>query len=653
MKNILVLLLVFTLCAVSNAHNESTTPSDFQITKEWIKDHYSKREVKITMRDGVKLFTSIYEPKDKSVKHPILMNRTCYSVSPYGEDNFMRLESLGWREYVRRGYILVFQDVRGKNCSEGKFEEIRHFVEGKKNPKYNKNGEVTNPDANQPIDEASDTYDTAEWLVRNTNSNGNIGIFGISYPGFYSTMAGMSGHPAVKAISPQAPVTDWFRGDDVHHNGAFFLADIFAFQYWFQYQNIPAYHNARFGASAPKLGKNPTDIVHTDLYNDFLKMGAVKNFSKLLGDSVIGWNEVIDHPDLDESWESRNVLYHTKNTKAPAVMVVGGLFDAEDCYGAFATYKQIKKDASKSDVYLVEGPWSHGAWSTNACPFFGNVYLGEEQAAQYFVNNIEVPFFEYYLKGKGEKPSAKARVYDSGKCSWDYYPEGWPYKTASKAYYLTEDGLLDGEVKKNLQPLQYISDPARPVPFTMQPVTHRPTTYMLEDQRFASARPDVLVFNGPVLVDSLQLAGEVEVDLNVDISGTDADFIVKIIDVFPDDFQYPDSLYSKNRMSSYNMSGYQMLVRGDVMRGKYRNSFSAPEPFVPGKPTRVKFRMPDVAHTFLPGHRMMIQVQSTWFPLVDRNPQKFCNIYECEDTDFQKATITIYPDSKILLPVVE
>lgn len=641
------LLIVVSLLCVSSFKAQEVSDS---ITKEWVKSHYDKREVMITMRDGVKLFTSIYEPKDKSVKHPIIMNRTCYSVAPYGKGSFMGLERPAWKEFTRNGYIFVFQDVRGKNMSEGEFVEVRPFVEGKKRPKYNKKGEVI-VDSKAVIDESSDTYDTAEWLVKNTASNGNIGVFGISYPGFYSTMSALSGHPAIKAVSPQAPVTDWFKGDDAHHNGAFFLADMFSFQYWFEYQNQAAFTNPGFEGKKPVLGKDPSRIVHSDMYNDYLKIGAVKNFTALFGDSVTGWTDVVSHPDLDEWWEKRNVLNHCKNVK-PAVMVVGGLFDAEDCYGAFATYKQIKKDSPKTDLYLVEGPWSHGGWGRGAVPFFGDVYLGEEQCSDYYLKNIEYPFFAYYLEGKGERPH-KARVYDSGSLKWHNYDEGWPIKTEKKPFYLTEDGLLGQNVFKTMRPVEYVSDPSHPVPFQGEAQARRTTTYMLDDQRFAATRPDVAVFDSETLTDTLQLSGEVEVELEIALTSTDADFIVKIIDVFPDDFAYPDSLYRKNHQTPHLMSGYQMLVRGEVMRGKYRNSFANPEPFTPGEKTKVRFSMPDIAHTFLPGHRLMIQVQSTWFPLVDRNPQKFCNIYTCDDTDFQTTTVTIYPNSRIWLPVVE
>lgn len=643
----IILLSFVRVCALEKQQQQ--TPSD-TITKEWIQKNYEKREVDIMMRDGVKLRTVIYAPTGNSVRRPIIMQRTCYSSAPYGKE-FMPLERAAWREFARNYYIFVFQDVRGKNMSGGVFADIRPFVEGKKTPKFTKDGIIAKPDAQVPIDEASDTYDTAEWLVHNTFCNGNIGVFGISYPGFYSTMAALSGHPAIKAVSPQAPVTDWFVGDDAHHNGAFFIADMFSFQYWFEYLNTPEFHNAYYtGITPASKGVNPTDIVKRDLYNDYLRVGAVKNFTQLLGDSVVGWNEMIEHPDMDEWWEQRNVLHHCKGVK-PAVMVVGGLFDAEDCYGAFATYKQIKRDSPKTELYLVEGPWSHGGWGRGATAFFGDVYYGSEQASDYYLKNIEYPFFAYYLEGKGEKPH-KVRVFDSGSAVWHNYTETWPLASEKTPLYLTEDGLLGNNVMKIQRPVEYVSDPAHPVPFTMKPYESRPVTYMIEDQRFASTRPDVAVFASSVLADTLQLSGELEVELDVAITGTDADFIVKLIDVFPDNFQYSAEVMKQKHADYANMSGYQMLVRGEVMRGKYRNSYSSPEPFVPGERTKVRFAMPDVAHTYLPGHSIMVQVQSTWFPLVDRNPQKFCNIYTCDDSDFQKATIIIYPESKIMLPVL-
>lgn len=618
------------------------------ITSDWFKANYQKREVMITMRDGVKLFTSIYEPKDKSVKHPTLMTRTCYSAAPYGEDNYGR-QWLSSREYVRRGYILVTQDVRGKNKSDGEFEDLRPFIENKKPVSKKQYGKVSTA----LTDEASDTYDTVEWLINNTNSNGCVGVYGISYPGFYSTMAALSGHPALKAVSPQAPVTDWFRGDDAHHNGAFFCWDMFKFQYWFEYLN-----NAKKSREElMPMMRNMPSINHSDAYTDYLKIGAVKNLTTLFGDSVSMWNNVINHPDLDDYWESHNVVYHLKNVK-PAIMVVGGLFDAEDCYGAFQTYKTICQNSPETETYFVEGPWAHGLWSRGQRQFFGDIYFGDEITSEYYNANIELPFFEYYLNGKGEKPQPGARVFDTGSLQWHYFPKGWPGNFTSQPFYLQANGTISQQKPATQGELTYTSDPTYPVPYTMLPGTGRTTTYMLDDQRFAARRPDVLTFTTPVLTEPLQLSGEVSAELQVSLTTTDADFVVKIIDVFPDDFSYPREYYQQaNKQQSAVMAGYQMLVRGEVMRGKYRNDFAKPEPFVPGQTTTVKFTMPDVSHTFMPGHKLMIQVQSSWFPLVDRNPQQFCNIYKCDDGDFIKSDITIHCSpqaaSCIWLPVVK
>lgn len=635
------------------------------IDTAWIHQHYSKREVMIPMRDGVRLFTAIYEPVDKSTPHPVLIYRTCYGCAPYGEDKWENLSRPTWSRYANDQFIIVFQDVRGKNMSEGNFEDIRPFIVDKLN--------------NMLTDEASDTYDTVEWLVKNTNSNERVGVFGISYPGFYAMMAGLSGHPAVKAVSPQAPVTDWFRGDDTHHNGALFLLDMFSFEFWFEHINKPSFWNTY---QTEKGQINPTDIVRTDVYNDYLKMGTVSNMTRLLGDSCKFWNDMIQHPDLDQWWEERNVAYHCQNIK-PAVMVVGGLFDAEDCFGAFTTYNAIRKQSPQTELYLVEGPWAHGEWSRGAMGYLGDIWFGNEANMFYYIDNIEFPFFSYYLNQKGEKPKPGAMVFQTGENKWKHYPEGWASETTRTPFYLQQDGGL-GLPEFSDKTTSYISDPNRPVPFMGRPVTNRPTTYMTDDQRFAAARPDVAVFSTDVLADTLVLDGAAEVELNVAINTTDCDFIVKIIDVFPDDFSYLPEVYkfiSERERQRFNplMAGYQMLVRWEVMRGKYRNcmqldsvAFSttesadmknykfhpdAPQPFTPDMPTRVKFRLPDIAHSFLPGHRLMVQVQSSAFPLIDRNPQTFCNIYECVEEDFQPCTVRIlhsedYP-SRIWLPVVE
>ena len=631
---------LFSLLAALSILLSSCTRNADIIDEAWLHDNYSKREVYITMRDGVRLFTSIYEPRDSSTRHPILLHRTCYSSSPYG-DEYAHLCTEYNKPYLQKGYIFVSKDVRGKCMSEGSFEDIRPFIDNK----LKADGSIDST----KTDEASDTYDTAEWLVNNTSSNGCIGVLGISYPGFYSTMAALSGHPAIKAVSPQAPVTDWFMGDDVHHNGAFLELDIFTFEHFFQYFFTKEMMTADVDFDSIW---SPSKLIVNDAYSDMLRMGSISNLSKALGDSVIMWNNAINHPDLDEWWESRNILHHISDVK-PAVMVVGGLFDAEDCYGALATYKTIKRLSPLTSVYLVEGPWSHGMWRRRHGEFFGNVYFGPEASVEHYIKNIEFPFFEYYLNDSGEKPDYGARIFDSGNLTWNDFADGWPDSQARPTdFYLLPDGQLSTESPSTtMASAKYVSDPKHPVPYTMQPSRRRTTEYMLDDQRFASQRPDVATFATASLDSSLTLSGEVSVDLSVAISTTDADFIVKIIDVFPDGFEYPDSIAGEEH--TYPMGGYQMLVRGDIMRGRYRNSFSLPEPFSPGMMTTVHFSMPDVSHTILPGHRLMIQVQSSWFPLADRNPQQFVDIYHATDEDFIPSDITIYNSSKVTLPIVK
>lgn len=638
-------------------------------SREYMMENYQKREVMITMRDGVELFTSIYEPKDQSVKHPIIMERTCYSAGPYGEDKYSSF--VDEAPYVEAGYIFVIQDVRGKNMSGGTYDDIRPFIEGKKlSKKASKNVGQT--------DEASDTYDTIEWLIKNTNSNGCVGQKGISYPGFYATMGALSGHPALKAVSPQAPVTDWFHGDDVHHNGAFMMPEMISFQPFFEY--LMNNENVRSGKSYASF-KFP-QLMHTDIYNDYLRIGTYANICKAYGDSLSYLRTVREHPNWDEYWESHTVSKGHLHDVKPAVMVVGGLFDKEDCYGAFDTYKSIKEQSPETELYLVEGPWYHGAWSRGMKEFWGSMYFGDKATTEYYVENIEYPFFAYYLEGKGEKPSVEARVFDSGSREWVEYSEGWPMVKASAttAFYLHADGTVnqmkpDGTVNQ-AKPgvVSYLSDPAHPVPYRAIPERSVSKDYMIDDQRFAAQRPDVVCFTSEVLTEPMTLRGEVEIELYVDITTTDADFIVKVIDVFPDDFSWFSELklpyrYGRNsdddsaeaklakQVPNTLMAGYQFLVRGDVMRGKFRESFSDPKPFVPGETTKVSFTVPDVSHTFKPGHKLMIQVQSSWFPLVDRNPQTFCDIYTCDESAYQPSTISIHCSEKasscVKLPLVK
>ncbi len=616
MKKIITLLLLCIPFISTAQQNDSA----------WIVNNYTKKEIYITMRDGVKLFTTIYMPKDASEKHPILLTRTPYSCAPYGEDKFSAFWNSPRTYFMKENYIYVQQDVRGRWMSEGIFEDVRPF-----NP--NKKGTET--------DEASDTYDTIDWLVKNLqNNNGNVGVFGISYPGFYSTMAALSNHPALKAVSPQAPVTEWFLGDDFHHNGAFMLMDGFAFY-------------SGFGKPRPKpttIGPKGFDFPTKDNYAFYLKTGALTNFTKLMGDSIKFWKDLMSHPNYDAWWKARDARANVQSISPNiATLVVGGLYDAEDCYGAWNLYKAIEKK-TKNNNKIVMGPWYHGQWARSDGSFLGNVQWGTN-TSEWYGKNVELPFFNYYLKQKGSIDQLQeATIFFSGANEWKQLPK-WPLDEVKYESYALRKGGYLSKIVPLIAPLssweEYTSDPAKPVPYTEDIHFGRTREYMTDDQRFAARRPDVLVFQTEPLENDLTLAGPITADLMVAITGTDADFVVKLIDVFPDNFAY-----EKN--NGYVMNGYQMLVRGEVMRGKFRNSFEKPEPFVPNKPTRVKYELPDVAHTFKKGHRLMIQVQSSWFPLVDRNPQQFMDIYQAKDSDFRKATIRIYHnDSKIILPILK
>ena len=599
----------------------------------WIKDNYTKLEQYIPMRDGIRLFTTLYIPNDKSEKHPVLMMRTPYSCAPYGKEFSSRLWGGHWKYYARENYIIVVQDVRGKWMSEGEFVDVRPF---------NKNKTGTE------IDEASDTYDAIDWIIKNTaGNNGNVGIFGISYPGFYATMAAASNHPALKAVSPQAPVTDWFMGDDFHHNGAFFQMDGFSFY-------------SSFGKPRPKpttIGSPGYNFLIRDSYKFYLE-NTLPKLMQHMNDSVQFWKDMYAHPNYDEWWKARNARNAMHDIK-PAMLVVGGLFDAEDCWGAWNLYKAIEKQSGTTNRSIVMGPWFHGQWASNDGTQLGNIKFGSN-TSQWYQNNIELPFFNYYLKGKGDVPKiAEANIFFTGENQWRKLDQ-WPPAGNGRDIYLEGNGILSwNRPARQTNFTEYISDPAHPVPYTEDVHFRRTREYMTDDQRFASRRPDVLTFETLPLEEDLTLAGPVIANLKVSITGTDADFVVKVIDVFPDDFRYAgDSPQTgRNAGGPYPMGGYQMLVRGEIMRGKFRNSFETPAPFKPGKIETVKFELPDIAHTFKKGHRLMIQVQSSWFPLADRNPQKFMNIYEATPGDFQKATIRIFHDvnnpSTIYLPILK
>lgn len=626
MKRLLRILILLCFTSFLIAQN---------VDEKWLKENYYKREYKIKMRDGVNLFTAAYMPKNSSEKHPILMVRTPYSCGPYGEDNFTsRLWLTYWKNYVKENYIIVIQDVRGKWMSEGEFVDVRPFIANKKSKK--------------DIDEASDTYDAIDWLVKNIPfNNGNVGVFGISYPGFYSTMAALSGHPALKAVSPQAPVTEWFLGDDFHHNGAFMLMDAFSFY-------------SGFGKPRPaptSIGSRGFDFPVLDNYKFYLETGPIKNFTKLMGDSIKFWNDLIMHPNYDDWWKARDARRACYNIK-PAMLVVGGTFDAEDCYGAWNLYKTIEQQSKNTNNKIVMGPWFHGGWGRGTGSYLGNVRFGSN-TSEYYQQQIEIPFFDYYLRGKGNANKiAEATVFFTGSNEWKFF-EQWPPKSLNNTnIYLQEKNKLSFNLPNSDKSFsQYTSDPEKPVPYTSEPHAHRTREYMTDDQRFAAQRPDVLVFETEILNEDLSLGGTVIADLFVSLSTTDADFVVKVIDVFPDKFEYDTSYCCDGAKNNYLMAGYQMLVRGEIMRGKFRNSFEKPEAFKPGEITKVKFELPDVAHTFKKGHKLMIQIQSSWFPLADRNPQQFTDIYHCEEKDFVKSDIKIYHEknhaSNIILPVLK
>lgn len=586
----------------------SCTASEIVIDSQWLPENYTKKEVMIPMRDGIRLYTSVYEPVECNDR-PILMIRTPYSCAPYGE---------GWngdltqylQEYLANRYVIVFQDVRGRYMSEGEFVNVRPFIPEK---------------APGQIDEASDTYDTIEWLIQNTDNNGAVGVTGMSYPGFYATMAALSGHPALKAVSPQAPILDFFKGDDIHHNGALMLMDIYSFStYMFKEHDNPV--EVDHGLPSP-IGGNA--------YDWFLEMMTPSRLTEALPDTLPFWNEILEHPDYDSFWIERSIEPHLKEIM-PAMLVVGGSFDTDDCYGALNTYKLIKKNSPETDLHFVYGPWTHGGWHHADYKGLGQK-MTVDGISSYFMKNIEYPFFRHYLEGKGRKPEP-VYVYPSESAEWQILDIWPPEGMKMTPLYLTQNDSLSWSAPEAVESFStYVSDPHAPVPF-MKDASHRDNSYMVADQRFASGRSDVLTFTGEELTGILKLQGPVEVDLDLSLSTDDADVIVKLIDVYPD--------------------GYQMLIRADVFPVRYRESYSEPMPAVPGEIFGLKYRMNDVAHWFHPGHRIMIQIQSTCFPLMNLNPQTYMeNIYEASPSDYVSAEVTVYHQmadaSRILLPIVD
>lgn len=585
-----------------------------QLRADYIRKNYTKFEYRIPARDGKLLFTSVYVPNDASPTktYPILLVRTPYTVAPYGAEKYKtRLGPSA--EFEKEGFIFAFQDVRGKNMSEGEFVNMRPHID----KKTSKND----------VDESSDTYDSIEWMTKNiVGNNGRVGQWGISYPGFYTSAGVIDSHPALKAVSPQAPIADWFRGDDMHRNGAFNVQLAFSFF-------------SGFGKPRPEPTDKPGDFGFDwgtpDAYQFFLELGPLSNANtRYFKGGIPFWNELMQHPNYDSYWQAKNLLPHLKNIKA-AVMTVGGWYDTEDLYGPLQTYKAIKKNNPGISNTLVMGPWVHGGWQNTAGDKIGDANFGFKTSLNY--QALEFAFFKHHLKG-GEKPALpEAWVFETGANRWRSFDAWPPANTQAKSLYFHANGKLSFEMPSTTGNAfdEYVSDPAKPVPYTTEITNRWSNQYVAADQRFAANRPDVLVYQTDVLERDITFAGPLEANLVVSTTGTDADFVVKLIDVNP------------NRMETLagepNRGAQQTLVRGEPFRARFRESFEHPKAFVPGEPTKVKFAINDVMHTFQRGHRIMIQIQSSWFPFIDRNPQTFVdNIYEAKEGDFVKANHRLY-----------
>lgn len=602
--------------------------AEAQPNSDYVKENYTKTVENISMRDGVNLYTVIYAPKDTSKEYPIMLQRTCYSVQPYGENEYK--SALGPNKFMmEEGYIFVYQDVRGRWMSEGDFDNMRPHIAG---------NDVNNK---KDIDESSDTYDTIEWLINNVpNNNKKVGQWGISYPGFYTAAALPEAHPSLVASSPQAPIGDFFF-DDFHHMGATLQSYLMAYPV-FGHQTEPtteSWYNDKWDKmrAAGNL---------KDSYDFNMKLGSLKNVTENIFPDNFFWKDVATHPNYDEFWQKRAIINHLKDVDH-AVMTVGGWFDAEDLYGPLNIYKSVERNnPTNKNNTIVMGPWSHGNWSRETGKQMVNhIYFGDS-ISTFYQKNIETPFFEHHLKGEKNPQLPEAYMFDTGLKEWNQFTQ-WPPKDAQITFGFGKNGelLINEAGDKNVKH-SYISDPMKPVPFRSEvtPVTFTPRAYMTDDQRHASRRPDVLTFQTEILDNDMRLAGEIQANLEVILKDiTDADFIVKVIDVYPDD--EPNGEYTPENIT---LAGYQQLVRAETFRGRFRNDFSKPEPFKEGKKTQVNFPLQDVLHTFKKGHRIMIQIHSTWFPYIDRNPQKYVdNIFEAKESDFTVGQVTILGSSQV------
>jgi len=609
--------------AVPAAHSQQPAPT--APTENYVRAHYTKYEFRIPMRDGKRLFTSVYVPKDAAGgPYPFLLNRTPYSVAPYGEDQYP--QHLGpSEEFEKGGYIFVSQDVRGRWMSEGTFVEMTPHIDVKKSP--------------QDVDDSSDTYDTLEFLLKHVpNNNGKAGIYGISYPGFYTSASIIDSHPALVAASPQAPMTNLFEGDDGYHGGAFMLSGNFGFY-------APFFHPQKEPQMPKKVQGEEFDFGTPDSYQFFLHAGNIGNLDKVyLKGSNFLFNDQVNHNTFDSYWKARDLSRHMKNVHC-AVLVVGGWYDAEDLSGPYRTFNAIRQFNPETPATIVEGPWVHGGWARGEGSHLGDIDFNAK-TSEYFRSNVQFPFFEYYLRGKG-KSQPHAVVFETGTNVWRNM-EAWPPKAAAaKMLYFHAGGKLSFDAPtESASADEYLSDPSHPVPFVGYTTDTIPQRYMVDDQRFASYRPDVVTYQTDPLEEDVTIAGPISPKLKIASSGTDSDFVVKLIDVYPDNYTAPEDTTRPNKRvmdaPPLHMGGYQELLRGEPFRAKFRNSWEKPEPLTPGKQTALDFTMPDLFHTFRRGHRIMVQVQSSWFPLTDRNPQAFTDIPNARPEEFKKATEQIF-----------
>ncbi len=630
MRCLLILTLFFSLHFASAQTPQkcgetllTTEPKEGDELAKVVSESYVKYEYRIPMRDGVKLYTVAFVPRNRSHRWPILMTRTPYGVN-HGVDTQPDVHNQRFAArfspstlLVKDGYIFVHQDVRGRMMSEGEFVDVR-------------------PRNTAGVDESTDAYDSIEFLVKNVPSNnGNVGVWGVSYNGFYAAQAAINAHPALKAVSPQAPVTDWFLGDDFRHNGALFLLDTVSFFAGFGKARPEPTRKANFGF----------DYESGDSYAFFQKLGPLANVNaKHFKGDIQFWNDLMNHPNRDTFWKARDPRPHYRVSKV-AVLTVGGLFDAEDLWGAFETFRAFKQNSPSADVRLVMGPWRHGGWSRSAGDSLGDDSF-KWNTSRHYVEKIEFPFFQKHLKGCAEPNPAVVTMFETGTNVFDTF-EAWPPKDVRPtAVYFSENGSLTTAVPKSGLD-EWVSNPQRPVPFRSKPILENDGLYMTDDQRFASRRPDVVVHQTEPFRTDLTLTGPIEVSLTVSTSGTDADWVVKLVDVYP--FDVPNPVPNTTGVT---MGGYEQLVRAEVFRGRFRKGFESPTAFVPNEWSTVKFTLPPVSHTFRPGHRLMIQVQNTWFPLVDLNPQTFVDIAKAVPSDFKAAVMRLnWQNSSVTLPV--